>query len=180
MHDDYDCTEHGRARGVSSVVGVTLMVAIVVLIAALIASFALGFDDRLQEPAPVGHFQKEYVASGEGNTDDRPYVKFENQFGDTIDAEDVLIKDESGNTITWNNVWTGGPEVHAGDYVHLDGFGSDSVIDPLCEHGQTYTIVYQPGDGSTSVVEKWTAPRDPDLPSGSPSDADGDGIPDWC
>ncbi|MEF8775175.1 MAG: type IV pilin N-terminal domain-containing protein [Haloarculaceae archaeon] len=180
MHDDHNCDTHARARGVSSVVGVTLMVAIVVLIATLIASFALGFDEKLQEPEPVGHFEKEYVGSGEGNTNDRPYVNIVNDFGDTIDAADVLVKDGSGNTITWADVWTGGPEVHAGDHVHIDGFGSDSVLDPICEEGQAYTVVYQPGDGSTSTLEEWTVPRDPELPSGSPSDTDGDGIPDWC
>jgi hypothetical protein len=44
----------------------------------------------------------------------------------------------------------------------------------------TYTVIMRNDNGETLLVNKWTAPNDPALPSGSASDSNGDGIPDWC
>jgi flagellin-like protein len=167
-------------RGVSSVVGTVLLVAIAVVLAGVIATMAIGFEAELDEPAPAGAFDREYVATGEGNTDNRPYVKITHEIGRTVDAENVVIKDESGNTIRWSEVWTGGPQVKAQEYVHVDGFDSDSALDPICSEGDSYFVILRNDDGETVIFNEWTAPRDPDLPAGSPSDSDGDGIPDWC
>jgi flagellin-like protein len=167
-------------RAVSSVVGTVLLVAIVVVLAGVIATMAIGFEGELDEPAPAGAFDREYVATGEGNTDDRPYVTITHEIGRTVDADDVIIKDQSGNTIRWSEVWTGGPQVKAQEYVHIDGFDSDSVLDPICSEGDSYFVVLRNDDGETVIFNEWTATRDPDLPAGSSSDPDGDGIPDWC
>jgi len=167
-------------RGVSAVVGIILMVAIVVLLAAVVAGMIVGFEDELQDPAPNGAFEQDYSASGADNTNNRPYVEITHQFGKTANAENIIIKDEVGNTITWNNVWTGGPEVKATEFVHIDGFGSDSVLQPICEQGDGYWIIWKNDNGDELVVSKWTAPSDPNLPSGSSFDDDGDGIPNWC
>lgn len=167
-------------RGVSTVLGVVLLVALTVLLAATVASAGFGFWDRLDEPAPAGGFDRAYTASGEDNTDHRPYVTITHEVGRTVDADDVVIKDDSGNSIRWSDVWTGGPEVYAQEYVHIDGFGSDSVLDPICEAGQTYYVILRNDDGETLIFNEWTVPWDPELPAGSASDTDGDGIPDWC
>lgn len=165
-------------RGVSTVIGVVLMVAIVVILAAVVAGMALGFEDRLRDPAPLGDFDYEYDAAGEGNTNDRPYVNITHDLGRTVDADDIVIRDEAGNKIRWSNVWTGGPEVKAGEHVHIDGFASDSVLDPICAAGHTYYVIYR-NEGGTDVVTEWSAPQDPSLPSTSPYNR-GDGIPTWC
>jgi flagellin-like protein len=167
-------------RGVSPVVGVVLLTAIAVVLAGVIATLAVGFEDQLRDPAPSGGFDREYAPTGADNTADRPYVTITHQVGRTIDAENVVIRDESGNEITWADVWTGGPEVHAQEYVHLDGFGSDAALDPICEAEQSYVIVLEDDEGDSLLVTEWEVPTDPDLPEGSPSDSDGDGIPDWC
>lgn len=170
----------GDGRGISSVLGVTLMVAIVVLLGAVLATMALGFEDRLSDPAPPGGFDRAFEHTGADNTDDRPYLTITHQVGRTVDAENVRIKDDSGNSITWADVWTGGPEVYAQEYVHIDGFGSDAALDPICSEGQEYYVILTDDDGDTLLFSEWTVPRDPDLPDGSPSDTDGDGRPDWC
>lgn len=164
----------------SAVLGVVLMAAIAVVLASLVAAMALGFSGELEEPATTGGFEQDFVPTGEGNANDRPYVVITHRAGRTADGDNVVIKDESGNTVTWADVWTAGPKVRAGDYVHIDGFGSDSALDPICEEGQTYWIILQDDAGETLVVNRWTAPEPPELPPGSASDADGDGVPDWC
>lgn len=170
----------GSGRGVSPVVGVVLLTAIAVVLAGVVATLALGFSGSLREPAPPGGYEHDYVRSGVDNTDHRPYVTITHQVGRTVDAENVYIRDGSGNEIAWADVWTGGPEVHAQEYVHIDGFGSDAALDPICEEGQVYVVVIEDDDGNSLLIDEWTVPADPDLPDGSPSDADGDGIPDWC
>jgi FlaG/FlaF family flagellin (archaellin) len=156
------------------------MVAIVVALAAIFGAIALGFEDQLQEPAPSGGFGQEYGATGEGNTDDRPFVVVTNLAGESVDADNVRIQDEDGNSIYCDEVWTGGAVVEPGETVHIDGFGSDIALNPICTAGQTYWVVWEDDDGSTVAVQEWTVPRDPALPAGSPSDDDGDGIPNWC
>ena len=167
-------------RAVSPVIGVVLMVAIVVVLAGVFGTLLLGFEGQLRDPAPSGDFDREYVASGADNTDDRPYVVITHQVGRTVDADNIVIEDESGNSIQWNDIWTGGSEVRAGEFVHIDGFGSDSALDPICDEGDTYRVILENDEGETLVVQEWSAPAPPDLPAGSPSDSDGDGIPDWC
>ncbi|WP_276273502.1 type IV pilin N-terminal domain-containing protein [Haloarcula litorea] len=169
-----------RRRAVSPVVGVVLMAGIVVVLAAVVGSLAVGFEGELREPAPTGSFERAFVATGADNTNDRPYVVVTHELGRTVEAERVYIRDESGNTVRWDNVWTGGPEVHAGEYVHIDGFQSDGALDPICEAGQTYRIIVTDGDGRTLLLNEWTAPTDPQLPPSSSHDDDGDGIPNWC
>lgn len=163
-----------RPRAVSTVVGVTMMVALVVMLSAVIASMALGFEDKLREPAPSGGFDHDYAPTGQDNTNNRPYVVITHEVGRTVDGDNIVIKDGSGNTITWNDVWTGGPEVKAGEYVHIDGFASDSVLDPICEAGDTYYVILQNDDGENLIVNTWSAPTDPDVPTTA------DGIPSWC
>jgi len=170
----------GGNRGVSPVVGVVLLTAIAVVLAGVLATLVVGFESELRDPAPSGGFDREYGPSGAGNTGDRPYVTITHQVGRTIDAENVVIRDGAGNQTTWSDVWTGGSEVRAQEYVHIDGFGSDGALEPICEAGQTYVVVLQDDDGHSLIVDEWEVPSDPDLPAGSSADSDGDGIPDWC
>lgn len=170
----------GRERGVSPVVGIVLMTAIVVVLAAVVGGLALGFSDKLDQPPPAGGFAREYVSTGAGNTDNRPYVTITHQLGETVDGANVIISDDAGNEVRWVDVWTAGPRVRAGEYVHIDGFGSDSALDPICEEGDSYVVTVETDEGETLLVNRWTAPIDPTPPAGSPADSDGDGVVDWC
>lgn len=151
-----------------------------VVLAALVGSIAVSFEGKLREPAPNGGFEQEYYPTGADNTNDRPYVVITHEVGRTVDGDNIVIKDEGGNSVTWEEIWTAGPKVRSGERVHLDGFGSDGELRPICEAGQTYRIVFTNDAGETLVVNEWTAPSLPALPPSSPHDSDDDGIPDWC
>lgn len=166
-------------RSLSPVIGVVLMVGVAVALAAVVATMVFGFGERLEEPAYNAPFEKEFHETGEGNTNDRPYFNLTNQAGEIIDSEQIVIKDESGNSVTWNDVWSGGTEVKAGETVRIDGIGSDGALDQPCSAGQTYTIVYKNDDGSNGLVTQYELPRDPNVDNPS-IDGDGDGIPNWC
>jgi flagellin-like protein len=167
-------------RGVSKVVGVILMVAITVLLAATVAVFAGGFDEQLSKPAPVEGFDDEYVSSGVGNTDYRPYVNITHVGDEHLDASRVYITDGDGNSIAWADVWTGGPTVEPIEHVHIDGFDSDSALNTICERGQIYRVTYHRQDGTSYTIAEITIESPPDLPSRAATDGDDDGIPDWC
>ncbi|UIP01548.1 type IV pilin N-terminal domain-containing protein (plasmid) [Halobaculum sp. CBA1158] len=73
----------GDDRAVSPVIGVILMVAITVILAAVIGSFVLGLGNSVQQTAPNANFNFDYDS---GASD----VTATHTGGDTIPAEDSL------------------------------------------------------------------------------------------
>lgn len=157
-------------RGVSPVIGTTLMVAIVVVLAALFATLALGFEDDLQSPSPQGGFSTELYPAGEANSG-KPYFELTYEAGPTTDASRILIKDQSGNSITWEDIWTTSGDVRSGQHIHIDGDGSDGTLEHVCTEGQVYHIIYQNEDGKTIDTIEYEVPVEPDT-SGAPAG--------WC
>jgi flagellin-like protein len=152
-------------RAVSPVIGVTLLVAIVVVLATVVAGMALGFGDELHSPAPQGGFTVDYYADGAGNGG-KPYFELTYESGPTSDASDIIVRDEAGNEVTWADVWTAGPEVEAGEYIHIDGDGSDGALEHVCELGQRFTVVVRRDDGGALPMMTYEIPRPPSEPTG--------------
>jgi flagellin-like protein len=130
----------GDERGVSPVIGVILMVAITVILAAVIASFVLGFGDSVQENVNAG-------ADISENDDGTATVTWISA-GNAEDLE-VTVSDASGTT-TLSDV---------GDSVNIeldtgessDSFGASTIT--LAGGGTDRTItVTAVGSGGTKVV----------------------------
>ena len=126
------------------------MVAIVVAIVAVFGGLITGIG-LPNDPAPQYAHQTEYAADGAGNTADRPYLNITLSSGRIEPGEDFYIVDSDGNSVRWNVVWTTSGPLTAGDYAHIDGFGSDSALNPACE-GEVYRMVRRPGDGQSSTL----------------------------
>jgi len=137
-------------RAISPVVGVALMVALVVVLAAVLGGLLLGIEPPA-DPTPQYSYGTEYHADGEGNTNDRPYVVLTLEGGQVEVGESFYITDSSGNEVRWDVVWTTAGPLTAGDYAHIDGYGSDSALNPACE-GETYRFVHRPGDAESAVL----------------------------
>ena len=76
-------------RGVSSVVSVILMVAVVVVLASTVSVLALGFTERFDEPAPnVAQTSGEFVPGG---ASDEQEVLLTHVAGDRVQVEDIEI-----------------------------------------------------------------------------------------
>ncbi|KTG27537.1 type IV pilin [Haloferax profundi] len=149
-------------RGVSPVVGVSLMLVIVVLLATMVGVMVMGFEDSLVEPQPQLSFDVAYHPAGEGNGANGAYINVIHEFGSLEDGSHVFVSDESGNRVAWEDIWTGGPVVGpAGEYAHIDGAGTDDALDPICEAGQTYRVVIEHDDGSSSTLVDYEIPTDP-------------------
>ncbi|WP_226023205.1 type IV pilin [Halomicrobium salinisoli] len=69
-------------NAVSPVIGVILMVAITVILAAVIASFVLNLGDQAQQSTPTASIDFEYVQDDSGNDD----LIITHESGDTIDG----------------------------------------------------------------------------------------------
>jgi len=82
-------------RAVSPVIGVILMVAITVILAAVIGTFVLGLGDQLQSSSPQASFGFETtsveVAAASGGTQDVTAVQITHESGDTIEANSLKV-----------------------------------------------------------------------------------------
>jgi flagellin-like protein len=150
-----------RTRAVSPVVGAALMLVVVVLLAAILASLAFGFTDALREPAPMASFDVDYVPDGAGNAPNGAYVNISHEAGSVADGSRVYVRDDAGNEVAWKDIWTGDATVAPGGYVHVDGRLSDGALRSVCEAGQTYYVVVERADGSSAILREVTVPSDP-------------------
>jgi flagellin-like protein len=128
---------------VSPVIGVILMVAITVILAAVIGSFVLNLGGSLNQNAPQASFDFEYDDSGN--------VNITHVSGDTVtssDASSVNVTNGVGNSTNWTNIGGAYP-IQAGDQVTYDKVNS----------GNTIRVIWTGPNGETSAtIAESTAP----------------------
>ncbi|WP_135362661.1 type IV pilin [Halosimplex halophilum] len=142
---------------VSPVIGVILMVAITVILAAVIATFVLGLGDQVSNTSPQASFSFEWNgASGEEAT-----LRVTHDGGETIQAQNLYLRGSEGSAgsndadpalgQSWNEYSSAGPtsEVQAGMTASVDYIGSDGEI----------SLVWQSSTGeSSTTLKEWTGP----------------------
>ncbi|MGZ0746682.1 type IV pilin [Haloparvum sp. AD34] len=126
-------------RAVSPVIGVILMVAITVILAAVIGTFVLGLGDSLSESAP----QATYDWS-QNSTSNPIEVTVSHTGGDSIDASTVSASStgDLSNTSAAEN-WTDADTITAGDSWTLDNSASS---------GDEITVTWTSSEGGSSSV----------------------------
>jgi len=125
---------------VSPVIGVILMVAITVILAAVIASFVLGLGDSTST-TPTASFDFEAVDTNDDGTIEE--VKITYQSGDTLDESNTEVKGTS------TSVWDGTGEITAGSSVSVAATGGDTV-----------RVVWESDSGdSSSTLGEYTVPN---------------------
>ena len=77
---------------VSPVIGVILMVAITVILAAVIATFVLGLGDQVSNTAPQASFSFDWDGESGGNAD----LTVRHSGGDSIQANNLYIRGDVG------------------------------------------------------------------------------------
>jgi flagellin-like protein len=106
-------------RAVSPVIGVILMVAITVILAAVIGTFVLGLGNQVQDTAPQATFSFDYE-SNSGDYD----VTATHDGGDTFNADnsnELNLTDNTGNSSTY------GLPVSSGDSAEITTGSSTDV-----------------------------------------------------
>jgi len=106
---------------VSPVIGVILMVAITVILAAVIGSFVLNLGGSLQDTAPQASFSFDYTDDSSG-----PYVAVTHESGDSIEAGQVnaTVSSNSLSVTSGSGPWPDST-VSAGDTANFTYSGSN-------------------------------------------------------
>jgi len=125
-------------RAVSPVIGVILMVAITVILAAVIGTFVLGLGDQVQQDTPRASFGFDTGTTEVG-------VNVIGGTTDTVTVDSVTITHESGDTIDSNNL-----------RITVDGKTAYTVVNPDGgvpeEVGGTYSGDVSAGSSTTIVA----------------------------
>lgn len=135
---------------VSPVIGVILMVAITVILAAVIGTFVLGLGDQLQQTSPTATFNFDFDSDGAANN--AAIVSIGHDGGDTVDGN-LLVTNVDGSTVSDSSTydyqsggWSG--DVAAGSSVSVvKNSGTDSDWS-----GETVKIIWSSESGDTSAA----------------------------
>ncbi|GGL33873.1 hypothetical protein GCM10009037_16850 [Halarchaeum grantii] len=170
-------------RGVSPVIGVILMVAITVILAAVIGTFVLGLGNQVGNNAPQASFEwnQQSETIGSGASVSNTTVDVTHQSGASIDAANVEVtvngdpaytvnSSDSLNAVFSGEITAGtsgdvdlyGTGVSTGDTVTYnttktayDTDGDDTVMNTLSE-GDTVRLVWSSDSGSSSILTSYT------------------------
>jgi flagellin-like protein len=128
---------------VSPVIGVILMVAITVILAAVIASFVLGLGDQAAQTTPQASFSFDYDSS----------------------SSIVTVTHDGGDSIKINELFIRGSAIDSGDVGNWDGSDASTTVDSTSavaagdstditvnNGGYKINVVYQSLDGSNSAT----------------------------
>ena len=138
---------------VSPVIGVILMVAITVILAAVIATFVLGLGDQVSNTAPQASFGFDWDGEAGGPAAD---LTISHDGGDSVQANRLYVRGnaDGGDTLsqTWGNWSTSGisgtTQVSAGNRIDVNT-GPAAEID----------VVWQSGSGTDSAtLGDWQGP----------------------
>lgn len=148
-------------RAVTPVIGIILMVAIAVILAAIIGTFSFVMADRVQDYAPNTRMSFDYMAgdqSGElcGLSDDdgtdEGKLTILHEEGDKIDEGRLTIVDNEGNEATWN-------ECTSGSVTHITA-GIKTI--PEIDSDDTIRLVWESENNAddTAVLATYEGPDD--------------------
>ena len=141
---------------VSPVIGVILMVAVTVILAAVIASFVLGLGDQAQQSTPQASFSFDYEPNS--STADWGNLTVTHEGGDSIKVTELYIR---GQGI--NNSFPAGPSIDHTDSGPWNGTTSTTIGDTDAASAGDYAevavdstykinIVYESSSNDNSVT----------------------------
>ena len=152
----------GDDRGVSPVIGVILMVAITVILAAVIGTFVLNLGGDLQSApqAQIGAEDASDSSPVDGSNAPQDILDINHNGGDAIPEGDIEIRVQGPTDTSANTVWSGSGSVTdpSNTYTYTDGndvtVGLKSTPGDFSV-GQTITIEASSPTGSTPIAGEW-------------------------
>lgn len=150
--DVFSCDESDRA--VSPVIGVILMVAITVILAAVIGTFVLGLGDQVQQTSPNAQWNWDQSIPDATSVQNTDTLTVTHEGGDTVTATNLEVTGSAalasspqcdtaadGDDGEWS-----ASEISAGDSCEMDGDGElGSNIE-----GETVRLIWTADGGSQS------------------------------
>ncbi|QLH84342.1 type IV pilin [Halosimplex pelagicum] len=155
---------------VSPVIGVILMVAITVILAAVIASFVLGLGNQAQQGAPTATIGFDYEQIDENSGTNYGALAISHDGGDSVSNEELYVRgsgfngtDIHGSSVGGTDLETyvrnnGGPQIHHTSAGTWNGTasGDDSAVvsgdraNVYVSSDYEISVVYQSQEGDTS------------------------------
>jgi len=139
---------------VSPVIGVILMVAITVILAAVIATFVLGLGEQVSDTAPQASFSFDYSDGGGGSAD----------LSDS-NADGVLTITHTGgssiqaSTLTVSGSQADGPWTDATQYDDTSEIRAGDQLTVAASTGDTVrTLWTSDGGGDSATLSTWNGP----------------------
>ncbi|KAB1185678.1 MULTISPECIES: type IV pilin [Haloferax] len=133
-------------RAVSPVIGVILMVAITVILAAVIGTFVLGLGDQVSETAPQASFSFSYDQDANTNGE----VTITHESGEGISTSLISVEGDNVPTTAAFSDSDSNSKVNAGESAVFEP-------DAALSSGDTIRIIWSSESGSTSsTLQKWT------------------------
>jgi flagellin-like protein len=142
----------GDGRAVSPVIGVILMVAITVILAAVIGTFVLGIGGEITESPPNSNI--DFAFDGDATAVGSPcdltdggtpgVLTITHEGGDTIDADRVELT-TAGGTADWPDCSSTGTTISAGDSADVD----------VDDDGTLRVVWTAEGGGQSSTLATW-------------------------
>ncbi|QIO22516.1 type IV pilin [Haloarcula sp. JP-L23] len=146
---------------VSPVIGVILMVAITVILAAVIATFVLGLGDQVSNTAPQASFSFDYteestVTAYDGDTDSADgSLNITHDGGDSIVASNLYVRGSQDDG-AWDTLTKPGG---ASWYSTQSNIKAGNRIAVNVNSGDTVRVVYESAEGSNSAtLAEWSGP----------------------
>lgn len=142
---------------VSPVIGVILMVAITVILAAVIATFVLGLGESVSDTAPQANFATDYTTDASGSvtdswdkTDGDGYLTVTHTGGAKIRAEYLSLTGGTVEGQEWGS---------ASGYGAQSDISAGSSVEYRVASDDTVRVIWsKAGSGSSAELKKWTGP----------------------
>ncbi|GGL33880.1 hypothetical protein GCM10009037_16860 [Halarchaeum grantii] len=158
-------------RAVSPVIGVILMVAITVILAAVIGTFVLGLGNQVGNNAPQATFDYDYSGDFPSDGSNTAWINITHQSGQSLDPSSLTVTTtaDNGTSISIDptstttgttasgvaTAWT--DSVQAGDTVAIY---SNSSTNPSWNigAGEKVQLVWSSDGGQSSIISSSTTP----------------------
>jgi flagellin-like protein len=143
---------------VSPVIGVILMVAITVILAAVIATFVLGLGDSVSDTAPQASFSFDW----DGSTNSPGALEIRHSGGDTLDAGNLFVRGNYGDTngnidVPWTDKYNSNSKITAGDTLTISS--SDQGSNDVASDGEVDVIWERTEGDQSATIADWDGPE---------------------
>ena len=155
-----DIAKSDDRRAVSPVIGVILMVAITVILAAVIATFVLGLGEQINDTTPNANFNADFAGVNESGGS---FVTIQHRSGDEIDTANLRLGGDLNYNLTIADVE--GETFGVGEQFTISANNNASSADinvDSASEGDEIQIIYESGDGSGTILRIFELPQDYD------------------
>ena len=150
---------HDDDSAVSPVIGVILMVAITVILAAVIASFVLGLGDQTDDVQPNIQFDADYDVTASNSTENTTTLSVNTADSD-VNPDNIYIRGDADTSDNWA---AADREIAAGESVTLDSSASSSgngtiALNSDLQTGDEIVIVFET-DSTSGQLDTFEVPQ---------------------